>query len=67
MKFEKEVYQDCENFITYNVYKVIDEKEKDEKKRRKFLYRTSISKIKDIYSKPGKELYKMDAVTRGEI
>lgn len=67
MKFEKEVHQDCENFITYNVYKVIDEKEKDKKKRRKFLYRTSISKIQDIYSNPGKELYKMDAVTRGEI
>ena len=67
MKFEKEVHQDYENFITYNVYKVIDEKEKDEKKRRKFLYRTSISKIKDIYSKPRKELYKMDALSRGEI
>ena len=33
MKFEKEVHQDCENFITYNVYKVIDEKEKANRKQ----------------------------------
>lgn len=67
MKFEKEIHQECENFITYNVYKVINEKEKDENKRRKFLYRTSINKIQDMYSKPRKELYKMDAVARGEV
>jgi hypothetical protein len=63
MKFEKEIYQEYDYFTVYNVYKIINE----ENNKKVFLYRTSISKIKDKYIKKRKELNKMDALTRGEI
>lgn len=60
MEFKKETYQEYDNYIVYNIYKIVGGK-------RKFLYRTTESKIKDKYRSRTSSTNKEDLILRKEI
>lgn len=60
MEFKKEIYQEYDNYIVYNIYKIVGDK-------RKFLYRTTESKIKDKYHSRTSSTNKEDLILRKEI
>lgn len=60
MEFKKEIYQEYDNYIVYNIYKIVGDK-------RKFLYRTTESKIKDKYRSRTSSTNKEDLILRKEI
>jgi hypothetical protein len=56
MNLRKVLIKECDNFTLYAIYK-----------GDMFLYKTTESKIKDIYKTRGVEAYKMDALMRGDV
>lgn len=48
MEYERELYQEYEDFIVYDIYKI---KNNGDSKIKKFLYRTTEDKLKTKYTK----------------